>query len=99
MSLVKKSIKIGGGEKLPFTYEDISIQQSHYSHHSFDIDVSIHTGGQFGVAELKKILGEKIEISWSRDGDSNKFKGLIDNASIYFVRGNRMLRLDMHLQF
>ncbi len=95
MSLIKKTIKIGSGEKLPFTYEDISIQQSHFAHHSFDIDVSIHAGEAFGVNELKKVLGEKIEISWQTNSkESNKFIGLLDGASVYFVRGNRMLRLE-----
>ena len=95
MSLFSWSLKIANSLiSASFILEDISIRQSHHAHHTFEINIALPTDQAFGVNDLKKWLGEKVEITWAKDGEENRFVGMTDSASPYFVRGNRMLRLE-----
>ena len=95
MSVFSWSLKIANSSvSSPYILEDISIQQSHHAHHIFEINIALPNGQAFGVNDLKEWLGEKVEITWAKDGEGNLFIGVVDSVSPYFVRGNRMLRLE-----
>lgn len=96
MAVIYKWVKINN-EDLGYIIEDIAIQQSYYNHHTFEVNLTIPTGEEFGINDLKKVLGEEIEISFSLEKDKsnpNTFKGLVDSATPYYVGDMRMLRLE-----
>ena len=96
MALIDKSIRIGG-QKLDLIIEDVSIQQSYYGHHTFEVNWTIPTETTFSLENLKAVLGEKIEIRFApqaESGHSNRFIGVVDSVTPYLVGDSRMVRME-----
>ena len=96
MILVNPSIHIAGfSEPIPFS--GININSFYNDHHNFQIFVPLTFQAPWGISEIKTILGETIEISFSSSGGNapvGSFTGMIDRITSVWTENGKTLKIE-----